>query len=234
MRSASLLVVLAATAVTADEWSFKAFLAGDWSLERQIPGQKADFAHYSLKAVGANLEGSYYEDGEEGKINEMVVRVVFDDARSGQFQLAKLRPPPSAADESADEPPTPQPQPEPRTAFEFEFRPQNDGRFQLSESKWLGKQGGTVQFLAPDDDSFIFSKVSMTCADGTAASCGAQMTAWTASRQGESRRKGPAEGPRTLWQKYGWYVFFAILYFGYKAAAEKAAKVAGGMSMKKK
>lgn len=114
-----------------------------------------EHAHYSLRVEGASLEGTYYEEANEGRANEMAVRVLFDDANSGQFQLAKLkRPEPAAAD--ADEPPIPQPQPEPKTAFEFDFRSQSG--FHLSDSKWLGKAGGTVQFLAMED-SFVFSKV---------------------------------------------------------------------------
>lgn len=114
-----------------------------------------EHAHYSLRAEGASLEGTYYEEVEQGRANEMVVRVLFDDATSGQFQLAKLKQPDPQAD--ADEPPIPQPQPEPKTAFEFDFRSQSE-LFHLSASQWLGKAGGTVQFLAMED-SFVFSKV---------------------------------------------------------------------------
>lgn len=232
LRLLSLSLVLV-TGKAEESWSFKEFLSGDWELERHVPGQKPDFARYSLKIVGANLEGSYYEDSDEGRSNEMVVRVVFDDARSGQFQLAKLRTLAAPEPVADDEPPAPQPvepQAEPKTAFEFDFRPQNGGRFHLSESRWLGKAGGTVQFLASDEDTFVFSKVSAACSGEGAAS--AQLTSWTALRQGGSRRKEPASKPRSMLQRYGWYVFLALLYFGFQAAKEKAAGLAGA-AMKK-
>ena len=126
-----------AAAAAADPWSFKTFLEGDWDLERHTAGN-VEYAHYSLKPAAGSLEGSYHEDGEDGPTNHKVVRVIFDSAVSGEFQLAKAAagtPTPTQFDSATDEPPTPQPQPEPKTAFEFDFRAQNDGRFYLSESK---------------------------------------------------------------------------------------------------
>ena len=97
---------------------------------------KSDYAQYSLKLVGANLEGTYHEDGEFGPINEMVVRVTFDDPEGnvGSFQLAKVQVAKQPTWEEGDEPPTPQPQPEPKPAFDFAFRSQSDGRFHISDS----------------------------------------------------------------------------------------------------
>ena len=84
--------------------------------------------------MGASLEGTYHEDGEFGPTNEMLVRVLFDDAsgKVGSFQLAKAVAPKQP---EGDEPPTPQLQPEPKSAFDFDFRAQSDGRFHLSESR---------------------------------------------------------------------------------------------------
>jgi len=238
---ASIVCLSLATAAAAD-WSFKDFLAGDWDLERHTPGKKPEFAHYSLEVVGAGLEGTYYEVGEEGKDHEMIVRVVFDDATSGQFQLGK--PPTPQAPQSPDELPEPTPEVQPevptKTAFEFDFRAQNGGRFHLSESSWQGTKGGTVQFICSDEDSFVFSKATVSCVAPDPAAkkkdpslepvCSEKLHSWTASRQGESRRKAASDKPRSLLQRYGWYCFFAMLYFGYQAAKEAAAKAAGGMA----
>ena len=85
-----------------------------------------------------------------------------------------------------------------------------------------------TQFLATED-SFVFSMVKK---DGPLAS-------WTAVRKGAARRRASAgaEGRRTLLSKYGWYVFFAILYVGYKAVMSKVAQGVGigkDMATKKK
>jgi len=244
MLAVRLLLVVAVA--FADDWSFKDFLVGEWDLERpatpdrQTPLERVtpSHAHYSRRAVGAALEGTYYEDGEDGKENEMFVRVLFDDPRSGQFQLAKKQAPKTTAADADDEPPTPQPmqpQAEPKTVFEFDFREQNGGRFHISQSKWNGKQGGTVQFLCSDDDAFVFSKVRSVCSTAETTSCSTLGSAWTAVRHGEARRKGSsASEPKTLLQRYGWYVFFGVLYFGYQAAKDKASQVAGQMGASKK
>ena len=41
------------------------------------------------------------------------------------------------------------------------------------------------------------------------------------------------DGKRTLLSRYGWYVFFGMLYCGYKAAMEKAQATMAGMQSKK-
>ena len=186
---------------------------------------QVDYAHYSLKAVGsATLEGTYHEDGEGGPTNEMIVRILFDDADGtmGQFQLAK-----KLAAPQGDEAPVPQEQPEPKTAFDFAFRKHNDGRFYMSESKWNGAAGGSVQFLATDD-AFVFTKTA--CSGATP-----QTSAWTAVRHGAPRYRAAAgDGRRTMLQRWGWYIGAAMLYFGYKAAQEKVATIAAGAAPKKK
>lgn len=201
---------------------------------------EVDHAHYSLKLIHGNLEGTYHEDGEFGPTNEMKVRILFDDAtgRTGQFQLARLTVPAQPnyeADES--EPPQPQPVPEPKTAFDFDFRAQSDGRFHVSETRWLGRDGGTAQFLATDD-AFVFSKY--VCKEPSAAkepNAAAALTAWTASRRGAPRfRAAAAEGKQSLYQKYRWYLFVAIVYTAWKALQSKAAEMAamaGGAKKKK-
>ena len=170
-------------AVGAADWSFKEFMTGEWNLERRSDGAsgtghtvnrvkpsssalrlttplfagQVDRAHYSLHAVGTSLEGTYYEESADGRTNEMMVRLLFDDAKSGQFQLAKQkRPQPTPADGDDDQPPEPQPMPEPKTAFEFDFSDYSE--FRLSTTKWLGKAGGSVQLLAMED-AFVFTKV---------------------------------------------------------------------------
>ena len=65
------------------------------------------------------------------------------------------------------------------------------------------------------------------------------LSSWTAVRKGAPRRRASAgaEGKRTLLSKYGWYVFFALLYVGYKAVMSKVTQGAGvgkGMAAKKK
>ena len=150
----------------------------------------------------------------------MVVRVVFDDASGnvGSFQLAKVQAPQQPTWEEGDEPPTPTPQPEPKAAFDFAFRAQSDAHFHLSTSTWLGKQGGTVQFLAADD-SFVFSKVACTDTSGA-------LSSWTATRRGAPRkaaRAGDASGKRSLLQRWGWYLLAAFGYFSYKAVKEQMA-----------
>lgn len=242
-----------------------------------------DRAHYSLHVDGNTLEGSYHEDDVDdgSRTNEMVVRVLFDDAKSGQFQLAKIKAP--KAPEPGQEP-EPQPLPEPRTVFEFDFRAQSDERFHLSESAWLKKEHEKVQFLALDEDTFVVTRVGergaahssprwprtrgrlsraagppprtlltrlRAHASQTTAACaldqpaGAEpackpsvtMSAWTAVRQGAprgGRRAAAAEdGKRTLLSRYGWYIFFGMLYCGYKAAMEKAQATMAGMQSKK-
>ena len=182
-----------------------------------------EHAHYSFKLAGNNLEGTYYEDGEDGEpTKEMTVRVLFDSPSEGSFQLAKVKAPELGEDGT----PTPMQQPEPKTAFDFAFRPQSDGRVHISETKWLGKDGGSVQFLALDD-AFVFSKVG--CADGSPS-----VTAWTAARKGAPRSKSSSgakePGKRSMLQKYGWYLLAAMGYTGYQAA--KGA--AGGAAAAKK
>ena len=209
---------------SAEAWTFKEFMTGTWDLERQS-SSGIEHAHYELSVVGSELEGSYYEDGEDGsRSNEMVVRIIFDDANSGQFQLARQLPAPEPA--STEEPPEPQPAPVPKTAFEFDFHAQNDGRFHISQSKWLGPKGGMVQFIA-EDDTFVFSKVGCTdLKDSQKDSpvCSNTITAWSAVRRGAPRHRVAPAAPRSMLQRYGWYALLAIIYFGYKAAKEKAAE----------
>ena len=208
----------------AADWSFKDFLSGQWDMERH-GSSGVDHAHYTLAVVGDHLEGTYHEDGEFGATNEMKVRVLFDDdaGHVGQFQLAKAAKPKQPTwEQDSDMPPTPQPEPEPKTAFDFAFRPQSEGRFYLSESKWLGKAGGTVQFLAAED-TFVFTKVVLV---KSGAEMAAQVTSWTAVRQGAPRVRAANTGTekkRSMLQRYGWYLFFAFLYAAYKAATSSKA-----------
>ena len=86
-----------------------------------------EHAHYSFKLAGNNLEGTYYEDGEDGEpTKEMIVRVLFDSPSEGSFQLAKVKAP-EIDERNADA----DAQPEPKTAFDFAFRPQS-GRVHIS------------------------------------------------------------------------------------------------------
>jgi hypothetical protein len=268
MRAVARLAVLLQAlvwVVDADEWSFKAFLEGEWDLERRTEGAlprttplhrlrspaahpthppprstgAIDHAHYSFKAVGAALEGSYFEDADDGsRTNEMFVRVLFDDATSGQFQLGKLPEPEEPAAGDAPEP-VPQPSsgaperdtpPKTKTVFEFDFRAQSDERVWLSETVWNGNKGGAVQFLALED-SFVFTKVAKcsknTC-DADAMSVPSVST-WTAVRKGSPRYRVAPEPKRSLLQRYGWYLFAGIAYFLYQGAKEKAAGLAGQM-----
>ena len=57
-----------------------------------------------------------------------------------------------------------------------------------------------------------------------------ESSSWTATRKGAPRR---AEPKRSMLQRYGWYVFFAILYCGYQYAKEKAAATMAQMQAKK-
>lgn len=67
----------------------------------------------------------------------------------------------------------------------------------------------------------------MTCAGDSSK---AEVQSWTAVRVGATRRvTAPADAKRSLLQRYGWYVFFALLYFGYQAAKDQAAKAMAGM-----
>jgi len=219
-------------AVGAADWSFKEFMTGEWNLERRSDGQ-VDRAHYSLHAVGTSLEGTYYEESADGRTNEMMVRLLFDDAKSGQFQLAKQkRPQPTPADGDDDQPPEPQPMPEPKTAFEFDFSDYSE--FRLSTTKWLGKAGGSVQLLAMED-AFVFTKISCGTNGIAPDKSGSEsVEAWTAVREGAPRRSATqVEGKRSLLSRYGWYVLLAAIYCGYQAAKEKAASAVAGMAKNK-
>lgn len=67
----------------------------------------------------------------------------------------------------------------------------------------------------------------MTCVGNEAQ---AEKLTWTAVREGAPRRAAAAaDTDRSLLQRYGWYVFFAILYFGYQGAKDKAAQTMAGM-----
>ena len=135
----------------------------------------------------------------------------------GQFQLAKAAAPPLKEGEA------PEPTKEPTTVFDFSFREQSEGRFYLSDSKWLvGEKGGTVQFLAIDD-AFVLSLT----VEG-------RVTSWTALRRGAPRVRVAADGKRSMLQRWGWYILAAMLYVAYKAAQEKAASLAAGMAPGKK
>lgn len=127
------------SASTAAGWSFGTFLEGEWDLERARGGELAH-AHYSLKAVGGKLEGTYHEEGAtpDERTNEMRVRVEFDLAApdtAGSFQLAKRQ-----AFVADGDDPTPQPVEDDgfgpfRTLFEFDFSSRSDERFWISESR---------------------------------------------------------------------------------------------------
>ena len=189
----------------------------------RIAGVTMDHAHYSLKQVGDTLEGSYHEDGEFGPTNEMVVRVLFDDPSGtvGSFQLAKVKPTKQTDDGT---PPEPQPAPEPKSVFDFAFRSQSDGRFHMSSTKWLVGAGGSVQFLAMDD-SFVFTKLG--CSSSSDGKCSESISSWTATRHGAPRKPagGDAKGEkRSLFSRWGWYLFAAIGYTGYKAGKEFVEK----------
>jgi hypothetical protein len=203
------LVALTAPLARAEEWSFKAFMEGDWDLERRTDDGSTDHAHYSLKEgereLRKVLEGIYYEEKEDGRHNEMVVLIEFDDAKSGQFMLARSKPDGVA---------------EPKTAFEFNFHGQSGDHLHISESKWLGRAGGTAQFLVADD-SFVFTKT--TCSpyekpDGESV-CKSDVSVWTAVRKGGPRKK--PEAKKSLLQRRGWTVFALLLFVGYQAAKEK-------------
>ncbi len=203
---------------SAAAWSFRTFLEGQWDLERMSGSGTVDVAHYSLQAVGDTLEGTYSEDGSAGPENTMRVRVVFHDASglTGEFQLArqKLPEPTQSVDDEAAAAPEPVPAAEPKTVFEFAFREQSGGRFHLSESNWLAKSGGSVQFLVSDDDAFVFTKVS-----GNAAASSGGLSSWTASRRGS--KPGRRSGPRSMLSKYGWYVAVGMVWSGYRFATRK-------------
>jgi len=228
MRSSTLLAAVVAIALPpltlAEEWSFREYMLGDWDMERHGKDGRVDHAHYSLGAVGSNLEGTYHEDGEFGPQSEMEVRVVFEDSKAGEFQLAKK--PVAKQAEQSDEPPTPQPdqpQVEYKTVFEFDFHAQSDSRFHVSESSWKGKAGGTVQFLAMDD-AFVFSKVVCPAEKEGAMSS----STWSAVRKGAPRKVATTSEKKTMLQKYGWYIFAAMCYVAYKAAVGKAMEAVGG------
>lgn len=177
--------------------------------------------------VGDSLEGTYHEDGEFGPTNEMAVRVQFDDqaGKIGSFQLAKVKAAPAPPADGSE--PEPQAQPEPKSVFDFVFHAQHDGRFHLSTTKWLVGGGGTVQFLA-SDDSFVFSlmKLPKESKDPKKEpSAPPQLSSWTAMRRGAPRKPAAASGERrTMLQRYGWYLFAAIGYAGYKAGKELVDK----------
>ena len=83
---------------------------------------------------------------------------------------------------------------------------------------WLGKAGGTVQFLAAED-AFVFTKV--VCAESAS-----QLTSWSAARRGAPRRPAAGasgEGKRSLLQRWGWYVLMGFGYYSYMAVKEQAA-----------
>ena len=141
-------------AAVAAEWSFKEFLAGEWTLER-TRGGAVTRAHYSLNMTSEGaLEGVYHEEGGEGEesVNHMRVRVLFENpsCRSGSFQLAKVKQP-EAWEEGDDEPePVPVQQPEPKTVFNFAFIPQVDERFWISETRCPRPHHGSQTGLVPD------------------------------------------------------------------------------------
>ena len=97
---------------------------------------------------------------------------------------------------------------------------------------WLGKAGGTVQFLTADD-SFVFTRVvcekdekegkekkEATC------TCASQLAdQWTAARRGAARRPtgGQGDGKKSLLQRWGWYILAGFGYYSYKAVKEAAA-----------
>ena len=63
-----------------------------------------EHAHYSFKLADNNLEGTYYEVGEDGEpTTEMIVRVLFDSPSEGSFQLAKVQVAPATKPEDWDE-----------------------------------------------------------------------------------------------------------------------------------
>ena len=197
---ASLALLLLATCDAAG-WSFKSFLAGEWELERQRNGVLSR-ANYALEVVDANLEGSYHEVGEGGQhVNERRVLVSFSDSeeRAGSFQLGKVA-------NDVDQPPPLQ------QVFDFEFAAQLDERFWLSDTQWLGKNGGRLQFATIDSDAFVISHI-MAGEDDPAVST------WTASRKGAQPRPRADEPKRkSLLQRYGLYLLALIAMVGYRVA----------------
>ena len=187
-------------------WSFKTFLAGEWELERQRNGVLSR-ANYALEVVGDNLEGSYHElaDGDQ-HVNERRVLVSFSDSeeRAGSFQLAKVT-------NDVDEP-------LPRSVFDFEFAAQQGERFWLSDTQWLGKNGGRLQFATIDSDAFVISHVMKGAEDDPAIST------WTASRKGaqpQTRAGAPARS--SLLQRYGLYLLALIAMVGYRVVRQNGA-----------
>ena len=89
------------------------------------------------------------------------------------------------------------------------------------DRRWLGKKGGTVQFLALDD-AFVFTKVDPPKSQQDQPT----LSSWTATRKGAPRAAAKAkEGKRSLLSKYGWYLLIAFGYVGYKAVQEQAQKL---------
>lgn len=119
--------VLLCLAGASAEWSFRHFLEGEWALERSRAGALTR-AYYTLNATDAGIVGRYYEDGmNEEPVNEMEVRVLFDDdaGRMGSFQLAKIK---RAESWDAEDDPEPATVSQPQTVFEFAFTPQMNER----------------------------------------------------------------------------------------------------------
>ena len=178
-----MLLLLTSCQAAAAGWSFKHFLAGEWDLERQRNGVSTR-ANYALDIVDEHLEGTYHEFGEGGDhVNERRVLVSFSDGeeRAGSFQLAKL-----AGWESEAAPPAL------RSVFDFAFAAQHDERFWLSDTRWLGKNGGRLQFVTIDSDAFVISHV-------LPAKSGEEdltVSTWTASRKGAQPRPRAAASKR--------------------------------------
>jgi len=199
--------LLSLLAVRATSWSFQDFFEGDWDMEKRNKEGAMEHAHYSLKKDANTLVGTYYEDGDDGLPgNKMKVRVLCDPGcMTGDFQVGK-----DTEEEGIKY----------KNIFAFDFHPQSDGRFYLSKTKWLGKHGGEMLFLAMEDAFVVTQSTSSVQADESSTS---RMSSWTAVRRGAPPPSSKPAGKRSMLQRYGWYLFAGLLYFGYKAAKAKTA-----------
>jgi len=207
-------------------WSFKEFLAGEWTLERHR-GESTTQATYALSVVDGHLEGFYYEFGSDGdaeRTNERRVLVDFSDGeeRKGSFQLAKLR------DAGWEEELSSQ-QPDLRPVFEFDFSSHLNEKFWLSETRWLGANGGRLQFVTIDEDSFIISHFAAAKSSDAAT---VAVSTWTATRKGSLPRRAATHAgtskPKSLLSRYWKLLLGAIVLVGYRVFKQNKAQFAGG------
>ena len=188
-------LLLCALPCITSAWTFREFMHGDWDLEGARGGVPL-LARYSLDlADGGGLAGKYTEasrDDPSTTLREMVVRVDFDAGagHQGSFRMGK-----SGADPAETEP-----------VFDFDFEERNGGAAWLSESTWLGKSGGTIQFSVVGNDAFVLTHVTVD-AEGRP-----KLVHWAAKRSERAAATGSASKPkRSLLQRWGWYLGAAIL-----------------------